>query len=156
MPTRQPKPAVGFEGDEDYEPGEDWNAADDFSAPIVTSAKFEEIGASVSGVVVAARVSNQTDIDGNIRTFDSGEVRTQLEITLQTEILEDEDDDGQRKIYVKSFMVKPFRNEMKRTKVRGVRPGGHLTVTYTGDGEVAKKGYSAPKLYAVAYEPPPA
>jgi hypothetical protein len=141
--------AVGFEGEDDYQEG-NWDAADAFLAPVVAAAKFEEIGDSIEGIVTDAVISNQTDIDGNLRTFDSGEVRTQLVVTLQTALAEDEDDDGQRKVYVKSFMVKPFRNEMKRNKVRGVRPGGHLTVTYTGDGDVVKKGYTAPKLYSVA------
>lgn len=153
-PRREPTPAVGFEGDDDYEPGESWDAADAFLAPFIAAAKFEEIGQSVTGVVTEARVTNQTDIDGDVRTFDNGEIRTQLEVIVQTAEAVDDDDDGQRKIYVKSFMVKPFRNEMKRCKVKGVRPGGNLTVTYVADGEVTRKGYSAPKLFTVAYEPP--
>lgn len=160
MPTPRNTPktepvagAVGFPGDEDYEKG-DWRDADAFSAPVIPGAKFEEIGATVTGTVVDATISAQTDIDGNVRVFDSGEIRQQLVITLQTNEHDDEDDDGLRKIFVKSFMVKPFRNEMKRNKVPGVRPGGELTVTYVADGEVTKKGYSAPKLFEVAYEPP--
>ena len=145
--------AVGFPGDEDYEPG-DWDAADAFLAPVIPGAKFEEVGTEVSGVIVDAAIGQQTDIDGSFKTFDSGEIRPQLVITLQTDEHEDEDDDGLRKLYVKGFMVKPFRNEMKRNRVPGVRPGGILTVTYTGDGEVTKKGYNAPKLFDVAYEPP--
>lgn len=153
MPKATNQGAVGFEGEDDYQEG-NWDAADAFLAPVVAAAKFEEIGDSIEGIVTDAVISNQTDIDGNVRTFDSGEVRTQLVVTLQTGLAEDEDDDGQRKVYVKSFMVKPFRNEMKRCGVRGVRPGGKLTVTYTGDGDVSKKGYTAPKLYSVAYVAP--
>ena len=153
-PKTEPVPgAVGFPGDEDYE-ASDWRDADAFSAPVVPGAKFEEIGTSITGTVVDATISAQTDIDGNVRVFDSGEIRQQLVITLQTNEHDDEDDDGLRKIFVKSFMVKPFRNEMKRNKVPSVRPGGELTVTYVADGEVTKKGYSAPKLFEVAYEPP--
>jgi hypothetical protein len=153
-PKTEPVPgAVGFPGDEDYQPG-DWEAADAFLAPVIPGAKFEDVGTSVTGIVVGANLGNQTDIDGNVKTFDSGEIRTQLIITLQTAEAEDDEDDGLRKLYVKGFMVKPFRNEMKRNKVPGVRPGGKLTVTYVADGEVTKKGYSAPKLFEVAYEPP--
>jgi len=153
-PKTEPVPgAVGFPGDEDYAAG-DWRDADAFSAPVVPGAKFEEIGTTVTGVVVDATISAQTDIDGNVRVFDSGEIRQQLVITLQTNEHDDEDDDGLRKIFVKSFMVKPFRNEMKRNKVPGVRPGGELTVTYVADGEVTKKGYSAPKLFEVSYVAP--
>jgi len=146
---------VGFEGEEDYQEG-DWDAADAFLAPVIPAAKFETVGESVSGTVVAAEVGPQRDLEGEVRTFDSGEIRTQLVVTLQTDQHEDDDDDGLRKVYVKSFMVKPFRNEMKRTRVRGVRPGGHLTVTFSGEGEAARKGYNAPKLFSVAYEPPSA
>jgi hypothetical protein len=159
MPTArnapEPKGAVGFPGDEDYEPG-DWEAADAFSASVVPGASFPDVGASVTGTVVSAAMGTQTDIDGAVRTFENGEIRTQLVVTLQTTECEDDDDDGQRRLFVKGFMVKPFRNEMKRTRVSGVRPGGRLTVTYTGDGEVTKKGYTAPKLFSVAYEPPEA
>jgi hypothetical protein len=155
VPAPEPHGAVGFPGDDDYEPGTtDWEGADAFLAPVVPAAKFEDIGASITGIVVAAELGQQTDIDGGLRTFESGEVRQQLIVTVQTDEAEDDDDDGLRKIYVKSFMVKPFRNEMKRTKVKGVRPGGELTVTYIADGEVTKKGYTAPKLFNVAYEPP--
>lgn len=123
-------------------------------APVIPAAKFPDIGTSVTGAVVSAAIGQQTDIDGDVRTFESGEVRQQLIVTVQTDEAENDDDDGLRRIFVKGFMVKPFRNEMKRTKVKGVRPGGILTVTYVGDGEVTKKGYTAPKLFNVAYEPP--
>jgi hypothetical protein len=31
--------------------------------------------------------------------------------------------------------------------------GGHLSVTYTGDGERTKPGFSPPKLYTATYRP---
>jgi hypothetical protein len=151
----EPKAPVGFPGDDDYEAGDaDWAGADSFLAPVVPAISWPEIGASVTGIVVSAEVAQQTDLDGAPKTFEGGDIRMQLIVTLQTDLVEDDDDDGLRRVFVKGAMVRPFRAEMKRNKVRGLRPGGRLTVTYREDGEVTKRGFNPPKLFDVAYEAP--
>lgn len=155
MPTargRRHNPGVGFEGEEDYEAG-DWSAVDSLLGPVIKSVIWPEIGASVSGTVLSLKSALQTNLDGEVRTYENGDIRMQVIVTLQTDEVEDDDDDGVRKLYIRGAMVKSVRAEMARNKVRGLRPGGHLTVTYIEDGP-AQKGKNPAKLFSVAYEPP--
>jgi len=150
------QPAVGFEGEEDYEAG-DWSEVDEFSAASAPSFSFAELGAEVSGVVVSARTTPQRDmVTGEIRRWADGNPQKQLVITLATSLADHDDDDGERSIYVKGMMVRQYQAAMKAAKVRGVRPGGELTVKYVADGPVTQKGLSAPKVYEITYVPPTA
>jgi hypothetical protein len=158
MPTARNAPVDrghGFPDEEDYRQG-DYGTADSMLGPSVPYISFTEPGDQVTGVIVdISDPVPQTDPDGSVPLWDDGTPRTQIIITLETDQAADEDDDGTRRLFVKGGgMVKAFRAEMRRAKVRGPRVGGELTVVYTGDGEVTRKGFNAPKVYAVAYTPP--
>lgn len=152
-PEPEYAPAVGFPGEDDYEPGS-WQDADALLSPSIPAAAFPEVGDSVTGFVTSVAVSQQTDINGVPRTFENGDIRMQVVATIQTTEHEDDDDDGQRKLYIKGGMVKQFRAEMRRVRAPGLRAGGQLTVTYTGDGTATKPGLNPPKQYSVVYVPP--
>jgi len=155
MPTaRNATPARGFPGDEDYEPGDNGTTVGDLLGPSIPAVSFPEIGATVTGVILSTEVGIQTEPGGEVKTWDDGQPRRQVVITIQTALAVDEDDDGQRRLFVKGGMTRSFRAEMRRAKVREPLPGGELTVTYIGDGPVAKKGQNAPKLYDVTYVAP--
>jgi hypothetical protein len=148
--------AQGFPGDPDYVEGDNYEDADSLLGAPIPSASFPEIGTTVRGTILAVDTSEQRDPDGTARTFQNGQVRRQVILTLQTPDPdpEDDDDDGRRRLFVKGMMTKAFREAMKAAKVPGPRPGGHVTVTYDSDGEVATKGLNPPKLFTVAYEAP--
>ena len=145
--------AVGFPGDEDYDPGE-YTDADTLLGPGVASATFPEIGASISGTILDVAASDQRDLEGKVRTFATGEVRRQVVLTLQTQLCDDDDDDGRRRLFVKGGMTKAFRAALQAVKAPGPRPGGKVKVTYAGDGEPPSKGLNPPKQFAVTYTPP--
>ncbi|MFA7265188.1 MAG: hypothetical protein WC054_02650 [Candidatus Nanopelagicales bacterium] len=120
--------------------------------------KFENYGDSRTGVITHFEAQQQTDFDDNSpKFFADGSAMMQIVIDLDTQDRDDPDDDGKRRAYVKSNMLKGLQKALRDAKVKSIEVGGRLTVTYTGDGErtAGKKGYP-PKLYTVQYVPPQA
>lgn len=133
------------------------------------AAKFEELGDSVTGTITDARVTQQTSLEDNTPlTWSDGSPRMQLVISLQTDLHDDSDDDGIRKVYAKggkfevasgsgSSMKEAIADAVKRASDGGkasLAEGGKLTVAFTGLGKKTNRAYSAPKLYKAKYEPP--
>jgi hypothetical protein len=143
----------GFPGDEDYEDA-DYSEIDALLGARAPAIAWPEIGAKVEGTIIKMQDSVQTDIDGNIQRYPSGEVRKQVVLTLQTKLKDNADDDGVRTLYVKSFMTAAFRDALQKADAPGPRPGGKVKVTYTGNGEPKRKGLNPPKLFAVIYTKP--
>src|SRR5690606_2848911 len=64
------------------------------------------------------------------------------------------DDNGERALYIKGNLLKAVREAVRKAGAKGLDVGGTLTVTYSGDGEVSKRGINPPKLYTAVYAPP--
>lgn len=143
----------GFPGDDDYDEGA-YADADALLGALAPAVSWPEIGTTVVGTVLDVVVTDQRDPDGTVRTFDNGDVRRQVVLTLATNDKVDDDDDGERRLFVKGMMPKAFREAAKKAKVRAVRPGDVVTVTYTADGEAKGKGLNPPKLFTVEIRRP--
>ena len=130
----------------------------------VPSAKFPAIGATVTGTVTEEpRLDDQRDLDGEVKTWSSGDTMKMLVVTLATPERDPaiEDDDGLRRLYVKGSkdpksksMTAAIGAAVRKAKANGLEVGGRLTITYSGDGEQERKGFNAPKQYDAVYEPP--
>lgn len=122
----------------------------------VPSAKFPDIGTKVEGRILRYELTQQKDLDGNLKTFDSGEPMMQIVFTLDTGVIDPdiEGDDGTRKVYAKAQMLQAVREAVKKTGHRGRLTGGILGVKYVRDGEATKRGFNAPKIYAAKFEAP--
>lgn len=129
----------------------------------IPSAKFDSPGATVAGHVTepAPEVRQQTDFrSGAPLTWDKGDPKLQLVVTLQTTQQDNPDDDGRRRIYVRGSK-KPESQSMhaaiaaavQTAGAKGLEVGGWLQVTYTGDGE-ANGNLNAPKKYTAEYKKP--
>lgn len=122
-----------------------------------TSAKFEQPGDTITGIIVdPPEVRQQTDIATNEPMFwPSGDPKMQLIVTLQTKQSDGPDDDGKRRVYVKGkSLTDAVREAVKQTGAKGLEVGGSLTVTYTGDGTASQRGFNPPKLYSATYARP--
>jgi hypothetical protein len=128
------------------------------------SAKFDNVGDTVTGTIVSAEVKDQTDIQtGKPLTWDNGDVRKQLVVRLQTAERDpaDPDDDGIRTVYVKGSK-KPGSRSLHDAVASAVRAaggkslevGGTLTVTHDGTEPSQTRGFSDRKLYAASYRVP--
>src|SRR5690606_20462542 len=98
----------------------------------------------------------QTDFDtGEPLHWPDGKPRMQM--VLHGEIPEDErddaDDDGERRLFVKSGLVKAVRAAVREAKVKTLEVGGTLRIGYVKDGPKPARGY-APKVYEAHWTPP--
>lgn len=126
------------------------------------SARFDQVGDTVTGTIVSTEVRQQTDIaDGKPLTWDNGDPRMQLVVTLQTDIHDDPEDDGQRAIYVKGSkspgsksLHDAVRAAVQNAKAKGLDTGGTLTVTFIGTEASKTRGFSDRKLYEASYTAP--
>lgn len=133
----------------------------------VRAAKFEAIGDYVEGIVVDAKMSQQTSMEGNEPLFwPDGRPRMQLVVTVQTDERGDEDD-GQRRIFAKggryevatgrgTSLKDAIADAVKKAGAKSLEEGARLRVGYTGEGKKTNRGYSAPKLFLASYEAPKA
>ena len=140
---------------------------DDVDAFLFGGAKafsFANIGDSVEGEIIAAQTQQQRSIEGQAMTWDNGEKRMQLVVTLQTALRESDNDDGIRMIYAKGGkhdVAKGEGQSMRDAIASAVRAanqtrlevGGMLVVAFTGEAP-AKRGYNAAKLYTAGYRAP--
>jgi hypothetical protein len=129
-----------------------------------SSAKFDHIGDSVTGVIISTDVQQQTDITtGAPLTWDNGDPRQQLVVRLQTNQRDPEnrDDDGVRAVYVKGSKKAGTRSmhDAVATAVRaaggkGLEEGGTLTVKFVGEEPPSQRGLSPRKLWEATYVQP--
>ncbi len=125
------------------------------------SAKFEAVGDAVRGEILNVETKQQTDLDGNPKTWDNGDPRWQVAVTRQTDERDatDPDDDGKRAVYLKgsnkyASTSKAVADAVRSAGATKLEQGGTLALQYVGDGEATKRGFSPPKLYQAAYKAP--
>jgi hypothetical protein len=124
----------------------------------VKSAKFEKIGATIRGTIVAKpELQQQRDpADNSPQYWDEAKTqpKQQVKVVLATEAKDDADDDGRRAVYVKGNMLKAVQKAVKDAGAKGLEVGGKLAIQYVKDGEKKNKAFNAPKLYAAKYAAP--
>jgi hypothetical protein len=130
----------------------------DLLASDAAAFKFENIGDTCKGRVVRAERRQQTDPDGNPRTFKSGDPMMQLVVTLEL------DDGEQTAVYFKGGKFEPASQADKgKSSLDALRdaigdqefkPGGQLAVQYSGNAKKTNPAFSAPKLWTVQYKAP--
>jgi hypothetical protein len=113
------------------------------------SAKFEQPGDSIAGIVDEVAVRQATEYGtGKPLTFDNGDPREQIVVIVKVDnhIPEDENDDGFRAIYIKGW------GQQRRAFIQAVRDGGkprqgdRFTATLTAY-EPSKGGGFPAKVY---------
>jgi len=121
--------------------------------------KFDAPGDSVKGELLSVEARQATTIEGAPKTFDNGDPIWEVVVTIQTDLREDAEDDGQRKVALggsKKYAskAKAAADAVKASGASKLEVGGTFALAYTGDGEPTQRGYSAPKLFQAAYKAP--
>ena len=134
-------------------------SADDFlMGESVPSAKFPEIGATVSGTICEPPVVQQQRdyTTGELKFWSDGNPMMQLVVTLQTDERDPGivDDDGRRRVYVRGQLKRAVQRAVKTAGAPGLAVGGQLTVTYARDGQPTNPRFNPPKEYTAVYNPP--
>lgn len=117
------------------------------------SFKFNDVGDSVTGVVVALDVKQKTEFGtGKALTWDDGRPQEQIVVSVKTDLRDPDDDtdDGVRSVYIKGW-GDPLRAFKAAASALGRKPaiGDTFTATYTGNGPA--NGLTPPKVYAYAF-----
>lgn len=118
--------------------------------------KFDNLGDTCKGRVVSAKKTQQTDPDGNPKTFPSGDPMMMLVITVEL------DDGTETAIYAKGGKYDVAEGKgaamlpaiQEAVKGQDFRVGGQLAVQFSGLGKKTNPAFSAPKLYTVQYKAP--
>lgn len=124
------------------------------------SASLKEVGDLVAGTITNLELRQQTDLKTREPKFWSdGKPMMQLVVTLATDEREDNDDDGNRNVYVKGSMKYPsirkaIADAVAAAGAKGLEEGGILKVAVIGHGESGGPGLSAPTHYAAQYAKP--
>lgn len=121
--------------------------------------KFEAVGDSIEGVIVKHDASQQTDIATREPLWwEDGRPRMQTVLTLLTAERDPdiEDDDGRRRVFVKSDMMRAVRDAVKHAGKRKIVLGATIAIRREKDGLPPRVGLSAPKGYQAIYTVPEA
>jgi hypothetical protein len=128
------------------------------------AAEFKQVGDMVVGTITNVEMAQQTTLEDNKPLFwEDGTPRMQLIVTLQTDLKDDDEDDGIRRLYAKGgkFEVADGRGQglkeaiadaLKKAGLKRIELGQKLTVGYTGNGKTKTRGHNAPKLYSAKIE----
>jgi hypothetical protein len=116
---------------------------------------FPKPGTSVTGTVLSQEVTQQTDVKTQKPAFwDDGNPKMQLVLHLQTDLREDADDDGVRRLFVPwGGLRKALMEALASLGVDEVSDGDRVTATYTHDLPKTNPAFNAPKAYAVQLVP---
>lgn len=81
----------------------------------------------------------------------SGELRWQLKIVMQTNKNDDDDDDGKRQVFVSGPLKKTIEAYMRENKIKRLEIGGELLIKFV---KVDYQATGKPNVWAVKYTPP--
>lgn len=132
---------------------------DDFMAGGAKTVPFEQIGDTVTGVVIAPpEARRQTDPEtGEPKVFKNGQPMIMWAVRIATDLRDPQDpyDDGERMIYLKWKSQDAVKNAVRASGARGIEAGGLLTLTLSGFGPKTKSAWNPPKEWQARYVPPP-
>lgn len=121
------------------------------------SASLKDDGDAVDGVIQRIETRQRTDFDtGKPMTWEDGNPRMQLVVTLATAEREDNDDDGMRNLYVPipSDIQSAVADAVRKAGQRGLGEGGRLWVKHVSTDEPTRKGRNGTKRHTAKYEAP--
>lgn len=117
-------------------------------------------GAYVKGKVLGWDKVQQRDfVTKAPMTWDDGSPRMQLCVQLQTELSDDANDDGVRRLFLKvgdpvTGGVGCIVQALREAGVNDLIVGGELTVQHYDDGVPTQPGLNPPYLYKAKFTPP--
>lgn len=131
---------------------------DDFMAGGAKTVPFDNIGDTVTGIVIAPpEARRQTDPEtGEPKTFKNGQPMIMWAVRVATNLRDPQDpyDDGERMIYLKWKSQEAVKNAVRASGAQTIEAGGTLTLTLSGFGPKTKSAWNPPKEWTARYVPP--
>ncbi|MFJ4712687.1 hypothetical protein [Streptomyces sp. NPDC088785] len=119
------------------------------------TAKFPTIGTIVGGQITEPpTLEQQRDIKtGEKKFWSNGDPMMQMVVTVQTDVRDPaiEDDDGKRRIFIKSHMKNAVADAVRAAGAKGLEVGGTLRVRFTNELPASGPGMSPAKQYDAHY-----
>jgi len=125
----------------------------------------EKIGDKVTGEITLIERRQQRSFDGGEGlTWDDGSPRMLTYVEIETDLRNDDDDDGVRALYLKGGKNfepaegKGLSGELalveaaKKANMSSIEPGAVLTVLHSGVAKPTTRGYQGAKLYQMKLE----
>lgn len=127
--------------------------------------EFGAFGDTVTGDIVDMKKRQQTDFQTGAPAFwNDGNPKMMLVVTLQTDIQEDEGDEGLRNVFLRGGNYTALKGKGTASLVavkdavkksgKPIEIGGRLTLQFSGEGAAPAKGMNPSKLYTALYQPP--
>jgi hypothetical protein len=129
---------------------------------------FEEVGDKVSGTIKLIERRQQTSFENSTPlTWDDGSPRMLTYIELDTDLRDDDDDDGVRALYCKggnfeaaegsgASAERALVEAAKKAGMKNIDEGAKLQVVFTGRAKPTTRGYQPAKLFTMKLEAPKA
>jgi hypothetical protein len=127
----------------------------------------ETIGDKISGVIRLVERRPQREFGtGKDLTWDDGRPRLLTYVELETDIKEDDDDDGVRALYAKggknfeaaqgsgTSMEVAIAEAVRAAGEKAIEEGATLAVQYTGIAKPTTRGYQGANLFRAQYKAP--
>lgn len=133
----------------------------------IPSFSFSRIGDEVEGVITDQELSQQTDFNDDTPLFTkAGKPMMQLILTIQTDLRNWEgtsedsncreraasEDDGKRKLYIKSGGRDALAKAVRRSKAGGITLGGRIKMKLTSEDKVEGSKFKK-KNFETTYTP---
>lgn len=127
----------------------------------------ENLGDKISGRIRLVERRQARSLDTKqLETWDDGSPKMLTYIEIETNLHDDEDDDGVRALYAKggrnheaaqgsgTSMEVAIAEACKAVGATSIDEGAQLAVQHTGLAKPTTRGYSPAKLYRAQYQPP--
>lgn len=141
------------------------NAADAFLSGGAPAAKWPKVGSTFEGTVLSYEMAQQVDYNtGEPAVWADGKPKMQLIMTVQGEptgitwegLTYDEvkltDDDGIRRVFIKSGLQQAFKMGLTKAKAR-LEEGAYVHITREQNGPKTDPKFAAPHRYTVVWTP---
>ena len=115
------------------------------------SFKDAKVGDSFTGTITALETSQVRNYEDStiLETWPDGSPKLQVVVTLATDYVDNEEDDGERKLYLFGQKLAAAKAALKEASMDKLELGTTLTITYSGTKPSSNKKYNDVKLYKI-------
>lgn len=115
------------------------------------SFKDAKVGDAFTGTITGLETSQVRNYEDStiLETWPDGSPKLQVVVTLATDYADNEEDDGERKLYLFGQKLAAAKAALKEAGLDKLELGTVLTITYSGTKPSSNKKYNDVKLYKI-------
>lgn len=115
------------------------------------SFKDAKVGDAFTGTITGLETSQVRNYEDStiLETWPDGSPKLQVVVTLATDYADNDEDDGERKLYLFGQKLAAAKAALKEANMDKLELGTTLTITYSGTKPSSNKKYNDVKLYKI-------